>query len=329
MRVFVAGASGAVGAPLVTQLVRQGHEVTGTHRSATGAGRIQALGARSVRLDLLDGRAVRAAVLEAQPEAIIHQATALAGAGFSRRLDRTFALTNRLRTEGTDNLLAAAGEAGAGRFVAQSFASFRYAREGGWVKAESDPLDPAPAAGAQETNAAMRYLDEHVTAAGGIALRYGGFYGPGDDGLAGPVRKRQFPVIGNGQGVSSFIHLDDAAAATVLALQADGPAIYNIVDDEPAAMREWLPALAEVLGAGPPRHIPAWLARLIAGQAGVMMGTQARGASNARARRELGWTLRYPSWRQGFAAAYGSSAIDARAARARQGTLSDGGGTAR
>jgi nucleoside-diphosphate-sugar epimerase len=310
MRVFVAGASGAIGTPLVTQLVRQGHEVTGTHRSAAGAGRIQALGARPVLLDLLDTRAVRAAVLEDQPEAVIHQATALAGAGFSRRLDRTFALTNRLRTEGTGNLLAAAREAGAGRFVAQSFASFRYAREGGWVKTESDPLDPAPAAGAQETNAAMRYLDEHVTAAGGIALRYGGFYGAGDDGLAGPVRKRQFPVIGNGQGVSSFIHLDDAAAATVLALQADGPAIYNIVDDDPAAMGEWLPALAEILGAGPPRRIPAWLARLIAGEGGVMMGTQARGASNARAKRELGWTLRYPSWRQGFAAAYGSSAVD-------------------
>ena len=254
MRVFVAGASGAIGTPLVTQLVRQGHEVTGTHRSAAGGGRIQALGARPVLLDLLDARAVRAAVLEHQPEAIIHQATALAGAGFSRKLDRTFALTNRLRTEGTDNLLAAAGEAGTGRFVAQSFASFRYAREGGWVKTESDPLDPAPAAGAQETSAAMRYLDDHVTAAGGIALRYGGFYGPGDDGLAGPVRKRQFPVIGNGQGVSSFIHLDDAAAATVLALQVNGPAVYNIVDDEPAAMREWLPALAEILSAGRPAY---------------------------------------------------------------------------
>jgi 2-alkyl-3-oxoalkanoate reductase len=308
MRVFVAGASGAVGRPLVAQLVEQGHEVTGTHRSPASAGRIRALGARPVALDLLDGPAVRAAVLDARPDAIIHQATALAGAKFTRKLDRTFAPTNRLRTEGTDNLLAAARAAGVSRFIAQSFASFRYAREGGMVKTESDPLDPAPAAGARETNAAMRYLDERVTQAGGIALRYGGFYGPDDDGLAGPVRKRQFPVIGSGAGVSSFIHLDDAAAATILALGHDGPAIYNIVDDDPAPMRVWLPVLAEILGARPPRHAPAWVARLIAGEGGVLMGEQARGAANVRARHDLGWTPRYPSWRQGFAAAYGAAA---------------------
>ncbi|HEU5421680.1 MAG TPA: NAD(P)-dependent oxidoreductase [Streptosporangiaceae bacterium] len=308
MRVFVAGASGAIGTPLVAQLAGQGHEVTGTHRSPAGAGRIRALGARPVALNLLDAGAVRAAVLDARPDAIIHQATALGGAKFTRKLDRTFAPTNRLRTEGTDNLLAAAREAGVGRFIAQSFASLRYAREGGMVKTESDPLDPSPAAGARETNAAMRYLDERVTQAGGIALRYGGFYGPDDDGLAGPVRKRQFPVIGSGEGVSSFVHLDDAAAATILALDHDGPAIYNIVDDEPAPMRVWLPVLAEILGAKPPRHVPAWVARLFAGEGGVMMGTQSRGASNARARRELGWTPRYPSWRQGFAAAFGTAA---------------------
>jgi 2-alkyl-3-oxoalkanoate reductase len=224
---------------------------------------------------------------------------------FGRSLDRSFGPTNRLRTEGTDALLAAAREAGVRRFVAQSFASYRYAREGGPVKTEDDPLDPDPPAMARETNAAMRHLDEAVTNAGGIALRYGGFYGAANDGLVQPVRKRQFPVIGEGGGISSFIHLDDAAAATVLALDHDGAGLYNIVDDEPAPMSEWLPALAAALGAKPPRHVPLWLARLIAGQGMVMMASGSRGASNAKAKRELGWTLRYPSWRRGFAAAYG------------------------
>jgi 2-alkyl-3-oxoalkanoate reductase len=305
MRVFVAGATGAIGTRLVPQLIEHGHEVIGTYRSPGNAGRVRALGAEPVALDLLDARAVRQAVLEARPEAIVHQATALAGVRFGRSLDRSFGPTNRLRTEGTDALLAAAREAGVRRFVAQSFASYRYAREGGPVKAEDDPLDPDPPAMARETNAAMRHLDEAVTNAGGIALRYGGFYGAANDGLVRPVRKRQFPVIGEGGGISSFIHLDDAAAATVLALDRDGAGLYNIVDDEPAPMSEWLPALAAALGAKPPRHVPLWLARLIAGQGMVMMASGSRGASNAKAKRELGWTLRYPSWRHGFAAAYG------------------------
>jgi 2-alkyl-3-oxoalkanoate reductase len=305
MRVFVAGASGAIGRRLVHQLIDQGHQVTGTFHSPGNAERIRALGAEPVALDLLDARAVRKAVLEAGPGAIIHQATALADVRFSRSLDRSFAQTNRLRTEGTDALLAAAREAGVRRFVAQSFACYRYARAGGPVKTEDDPLDPAPAASARETNAAMRHLDEAVTAAGGIALRYGGFYGAASDGLLGPIRKRQFPVVGDGGGVSSFIYLDDAAAATVLALEHGGAGIYNIVDDEPAPVSEWLPVLAKVLGAQPPRHVPRWLARLVAGEGAVMMGTESRGAANAKAKRELGWTLRYPSWREGFAAAYG------------------------
>jgi 2-alkyl-3-oxoalkanoate reductase len=305
MRVFVAGASGAIGTRLVPQLIDRGHEVTGSFLSPGNAGRLRALGARPVALDLLDPAAVRQAVLEAGPEAIIHQATALANVRFSRKLDRSFGPTNRLRTEGTDALLAAAAEAGVRRFLAQSFASYRYAREGGPVKTEDDPLDPAPPAAARQTNAAMRHLDDAVTGAGGIALRYGGFYGAANDGLVGPVRKRRFPVIGGGDGVFSFIHLDDAAAATVLALDHDGPGIYNIVDDEPAPMREWLPVLASALGARPPRRIPGWLARLVAGE-GLAMMTEARGASNGKAKRELGWTLRYPSWRQGFAAAYRS-----------------------
>jgi 2-alkyl-3-oxoalkanoate reductase len=308
MRVFVAGASGAIGTRLVPQLIDRGYEVIGTSRSPGNAEGLRALGADQITLDLLDARAVRQAVLETEPDAIVHQATALADVRFSRNLDRTFAQTNRLRREGTDALLAAAREAGVPRFVAQSFANFRYAREGGPVKSEGDPLDPTPVETMRETSAAMSYLDQAVTDAGGIALRYGSFYGAADDGLLEPVRKRQFPIVGSGGGVSSFIHLDDAAAATVLALEHDGPVIYNIVDDEPAAVREWLPVLANALGAKPPRHFPVWLARLFAGEAGVMLGTEARGASNAKAKRELGWTLRYPTWRQGFAEVYSKPA---------------------
>jgi nucleoside-diphosphate-sugar epimerase len=305
MKVFVVGASGAIGSRLVPQLIERGHEVIGSARSPEKAERLRRLGAESVVLDALDDRAVREAVAAAQPDAIVHQATALADVKFSRNLDRSFVETNRLRTEGTDNLIAAAREAGVPRFVAQSGASYgRYAREGGPVKTEDDPLDPTPVDGMRETFAAIRYLDQAVTEAGGVVLRYGGFYGAANDGLLEPVRKRQFPIVGNGDGVFSWIHLDDAAAATVLALEHDGPAIYNIVDDEPAPVREWLPVLADALGAKPPRHVPVWLARLIAGEGAVMMGTEARGASNAKAKRELGWTLRYPSWRQGFAEVY-------------------------
>ena len=305
MRVFVAGASGAIGTVLVPQLVARGHEVTGTSKSPARADRVRALGAKAVTLDLLDARAVRQAVLDAQPEAIIHQATALANFRFGRNLDRSFAQTNRLRTEGTDALLAAAREAGVRRFIAQSFASYRYARVGGPVKTEDDPLDPSPAATARQTNAAMTHLDQAVTGAGGVALRYGGFYGGSNDGLAGPVRKRRLPIVGDGGAVSSFINLDDAAAATVLALDHDATGIYNITDDEPAPMRDWLPVLAAALGARPPRHVPRWLVRLFMGE-GLDMMTGSRGASNAKAKRELGWTLRYPSWREGFPAAYGS-----------------------
>jgi 2-alkyl-3-oxoalkanoate reductase len=308
MRVFVAGASGAIGTRLVPQLVDRGHEVIGTSRSAEKAERIRALGAVPVAVDLLDIAAVRRAVLEAAPEAIVHQATALADINFSRNFDRTFAMTNRLRTEGTDALLGAAREAGVERFVAQSFASYRTAREGGWVKTEDDPLDPAPPAKARQSWDAMNYLEEVVTDAGGIALRYGIFYGAANDGLIEPVRKRQYPIIGDGEGYASWIHLDDAAAATVLALEHDGPGIFNVVDDEPAPVREWLPVLAEALGAEPPRRFPRWLARLFAGDVAVVMGTEGRGASNAKAKRELGWEPRYPSWREGFPAAYASAA---------------------
>jgi nucleoside-diphosphate-sugar epimerase len=304
MRVFVAGASGAIGTRLVPQLQEAGHDVIGTYRSPEHGERVRALGAEAVALDLLDARGVREAVRAAAPDAIVHEATALADMRFSRNFDRSFAPTNRLRIEGTDALLAAAREEGVERFVAQSFASARYARVGGPVKTEDDPLDPTPVAAMRESEAAMRHVDEAVTEAGGIVLRYGGFYGADNDGLVGPVRKRQYPIVGDGGGIASFIHLDDAAAATVLALERGRPGLYNVVDDDPAPVREWLPVLARVLEAKPPRRFPRWLARLFAGDAAVMMGTESRGASNAKAKRELGWQLRYPSWRQGFAAAY-------------------------
>jgi nucleoside-diphosphate-sugar epimerase len=307
MRVFVTGASGAIGSRLVPQLLDRGHEVIGTFKSPGNDQRLRALGARPVRLDLLDPGAVRDAVLEAKPDAIFHQATALAGLRDFKHFDRSFAVTNRLRVEGTDALLAAAKEAGVRRFVAQSYASLLYARTGGPVKTEDDQLDLDPVPAMRETCAALRYLENAVLAAGGIALRYGSFYGAANDAAIDPVRKRQFPIVGDGGGVWSFIHLDDAATATVLALGRDGPAVYNIVDDEPAPVRDWLPVLAEALGAGRPRRVPVWLARLLAGDAGVVLGTESRGASNAKAKRELAWTLRYPSWRQGFFAAYAST----------------------
>jgi 2-alkyl-3-oxoalkanoate reductase len=307
MRVFVAGASGALGTRLVPQLIDRGHEVIGTSTSPQSAEHVRRLGAKTVKLDLLDPQAVRKAVLGAAPDAIVHQATALANAKFTRNLDKSFVVTNRLRTEGADALIATGREAGVSQFIAQSFASYRFARVGGPVKTEDDPLDPDPPATMRESAAAMTHLEDAVTAVGGIALRYGVFYGADNDGLVEPVRKRQFPVIGDGGGMISWIHLDDAAAATVLALEHDGPNIYAIVDDEPAPVREWLPVLAEALGAKPPRRFPRWLARLIAGEAAAMLGTEARGASNAKAKRELGWEPRYASWREGFPAVYASS----------------------
>jgi 2-alkyl-3-oxoalkanoate reductase len=309
MRVLVAGASGALGSRLVPQLIGAGHEVIGTHHSPASGELLRALGAAPVRLDLLDARAVRAAVLDSKPDAIIHEATALANVTFGRSLDKTFATTNRLRTEGTDALLAAAREAGVRRFVAQSFAPYLYARRGSLIKTEDDPVDETPPRGTERTFAAMTYLEQATTGFGGIALRYGGFYGAANDGLIEPVRKRRMPVIGSGDGIFPWLHLDDGAAATVLALEHSGPAIYNIVDDEPAPVREWLPVLAGALAAKPPRHVPAWLARLVAGAAAVELGTHARGAANAKAKRELGWTPRYASWRVGFPMAYGTITV--------------------
>jgi nucleoside-diphosphate-sugar epimerase len=304
MRVLVVGAGGAIGTRLVPQLRGRGHEVIGSSRSSGNAARLRALGAEPIVLDALDAAAVREAVVTARPDAIVYQATALSGLSDFKHFDRSFAQTNRLRTEGTDIILAAARESGVRRLVFQSYANHRYARVGGPVKTEDDPLDPAPAAVMRQAVAAMNHLDRAVTEAGGIALRYGNFYGAPDDELVAAVRARKFPIVGDGGGVWSHIHLEDAAAATVLALDHDGPAIYNIVDDEPAPIRVWLPELARVVGARPPQRFPRMMARLLAGEAAVVMATESRGASNARAKRALGWTLRYPSWRQGFAAAY-------------------------
>ncbi|MEV6279592.1 NAD(P)-dependent oxidoreductase [Nocardia sp. NPDC051832] len=308
MKVFVAGASGALGARLVPQLVTAGHQVVAMTRSASKQDGLRALGAHPVLADALEPDAVAQAIAAAAPEVIVHQLTALSGAPDLRHPDRYFATTNRLRTEGTDHLLAAGRAVGVRRFVAQSFAGWPYARTGGPVKSETDPLDPDPPAGLRTTLDALHYLEDAVTAfPGGVVLRYGGFYGPGtglsadpDAPMAATVRKRQFPLVGAGDGVWSFIHIDDAAAATVLAVERGTPGIYNIVDDDPAPVREWLPELAAALDAKPPLRLPRWLAKIAAGPAAVAMLTEVRGASNAKARAEFGWQPQYSSWRDGF-----------------------------
>jgi 2-alkyl-3-oxoalkanoate reductase len=315
MRVFVAGATGALGRQLVPELVAADHEVVAMTRTAAKQQALRAMGARPVVADALDPDAVARAVAEAEPEAIVHQLTALSGRLDLRHPDRFFALTNRLRTEGTDHLLAAGRAVGARRFVAQSYAGWPFARTGGPVKDETDPLDPDPPRALRATLAAIRHLEQAVTGIGwgeGLVLRYGGFYGPGTSlslepgaAMVEPIRRRQFPLIGDGGGVWSFVHIEDAAAATTAAIERGQPGIYQIVDDEPAPVRQWLPALAQALGAKPPRRLPRWLGRLIAGEAATVMMTEIRGAANAKAKRQLGWTLRYPSWRLGFAKGLG------------------------
>ena len=305
MRVFVAGAAGAIGRQLLPQLVAQGHQVTASTRSPAKAARLRELGAEPVVVDGLDAMAVGEAVARAEPEAVVHQMTSLAGGSSLRHFDRVFAVTNQLRTQGTDHLLAAAAAAGARRFIAQSYTGWPNIREGGPVKTEDDPLDPDPPAAQRESLAAIRYLERVVPAAApmqGIVLRYGSFYGPGaSDAFVALVRKRRLPVIGDGAGIWSFLHIRDAAAATVAALEHGRAGVYNVVDDEPARVAEWLPFLAQAAGAPPPRRVPVWLGRLAAGEVGVSVMTQIRGSSNARAKQELGWQPAWPSWRQGFA----------------------------
>jgi 2-alkyl-3-oxoalkanoate reductase len=310
MKVFVAGATGAIGRPLLPQLLAAGHEVSALTRSPEKAEDLLKAGVEPVVADALDRDAIVAAIVRAKPDVVVHELTAIDDLGDLRHFDRGFATTNRLRTEGTDNLLAGARAAGARRFVAQSFGGWPYAREGGMVKSESDPLDERPPSSISQTLAAIKHLERTVVTAAdgieGLVLRYGGFYGPGtsidaDDGQTTQmVKKRRFPIVGDGNGVWSLVHVEDAAAATVAAVERGEPGIYNVTDDEPAPVREWLPFFAETIGAKPPRRVPTWLGRLAAGELAVTMMTAIRGASNAKAKRELGWTPRYPSWREGF-----------------------------
>jgi nucleoside-diphosphate-sugar epimerase len=306
MRVFIAGATGAVGSRLVPLLVEAGHRVVGTSRSAARLGAVERAGATGVVMDPLDAASVRTAVLAAEPEAIVHELTALGGPMPDfRRFDEGFAPTNELRTRGTDHLLAAAAEVGGVRFIAQSFTGWPNERTGGLVKSEEDPLDPTPTRPSRQTLAAIRYVETVTADAGGLAPRYGGLYGPGQllgrgGQIVEMVRARRLPIVGGGAGVWSFCHIEDAASATAAALTRGGPGVYNIVDDEPAPVSEWLPDLARVLGAKPPMRVPAWLARPLLGEHGVAMMTTVRGSSNAKAKRELDWRPRYATWRRGF-----------------------------
>jgi nucleoside-diphosphate-sugar epimerase len=313
MKVFIAGGSGALGRRLITQLRAGGHQVVAMTRSQGKTAALEELGAQVAVADALHREAVIKAVMRAEPEVVIHQLTALTGVTDFKHFDREFALTNRLRTEGTDHLLEAARQAGARRFIAQSFGGWNYERTGDRVKREDDRFDPAPPAAQRRSLAAIRHLEAAVLSANGVeglALRYGGFYGPGtslarDGEMAELVRHRRLPIIGSGSGVWSFLHIDDAAGATVAAVNRGAPGVYNVADDQPMAVAEWLPTLARELGAKPPRRIPVWLGRLVAGEVVVSMMTQIRGISNAKAKHELGWSPRYPTCLEGFASGLG------------------------
>jgi nucleoside-diphosphate-sugar epimerase len=303
VRVFVAGGTGVVGRQLVPQLVARGHQVTATTTNPGRLGLLRDLGAEGVVMNGLDAASVGEAVATARPDVIVHQMTAIAGKPDFKHMDRWFATTIRLRTEGTDHLLAAAEATGVPHVVAQAYGSWNGERSGGWVKTEQDPLDPATGTAAAPGAAALNHLEDAVTRDGGAALRYGWLYGPGAmDDLVGPIRKRQFPIVGGGTGYCSWVHLEDAASATVLAVEQRAAGVFNIVDDEPAPVSQWLPYLAELAGAKPPVRVPRWLARIMAGEVAVTMMTEGRGFANAKARAELGWQPRYRSWRQGFRA---------------------------
>jgi nucleoside-diphosphate-sugar epimerase len=313
MKVFVAGASGAIGKSLVPQLIAAGYDVVAMTHSAKSSPQLRAMGAEPVVADALDRAAVARVMRETRPEIVIHELTALSGVKDFAHFDDEFALTNRLRTEGTDYLLEAARAVGVRRFIAQSFGNWDYARTGSAPKTEEDALDPNPPRNQTKSLEAIRYLESAVLGAEGmegIALRYGNLYGPGtnmarDGDIAAMVRKRMFPVIGDGAGVWSFIHVDDAASATVAAIQQGEPGVYNICDDEPAPVRAWLPEFARAIGAPPPLHIPVWFGRLMVGEVGVSLMTRIRGASNAKAKRELRWAPGYATWRLGFKSGLG------------------------
>lgn len=308
MKIFVAGATGAVGKPLVVRLLAGGYEVVALSRSPQHSDALRALGAEPAVADALDRAAIVEVVQRAAPDVIIHELTALTGVKNYKKFDEEFALTNRMRTEGADNLLAAAQAAGVRRVVAQSYGNWNYARTGTAPKTEDDPLDPNPPAHQRQSLAAIQYLEAAVMGTAGIdgiALRYGNLYGPGtgiarDGDIAASIRKRALPIIGDGAGVWSFIHVEDAASAAIAAIQHGAPSIYNIADDDPAPVSVWLPELARALGAKTPLRIPTWLGRMVVGDVGVSMMTQIRGASNAKAKRELAWSPCYATWREGF-----------------------------
>ena len=305
VRVFVAGGTGVLGQRLVPQLVARGHQVTATTTGPAKLDALTRLGADGVVMDGLDGVSVGEAVAKARPDVIVHQMTGIsrahAGEPDLKHFDRWSAPTIALRTQGTDHLLAAAEAAGVPHFVAQGYANWNGLRSGGWVKTEDEPLDLEAGTAAQTGMEALRHVEDAVTRAGGAVMRYGGLYGPGaTDDQVELIRRRQFPLVGRGTGYASWIHLDDAASATVLAVEQQARGVFNIVDDEPAPAREWLPYLAAAAGAKRPMRVPVWLARLLAGDVVVIMMTEGRGFSNAKAKRELGWQLRYPSWREGF-----------------------------
>ena len=311
MRVFVAGGTGTVGRRLVPQLVARGHTVVATTRTPRKLDDLRALGAEGVAVDGLDGGAVGSAVADARPDVIVHEMTALAGDPDIKHFDRWFATTNELRTKGTENLLAAAAATGVGRVVAQSYTGWTNVCSGAAIKTENDLLDPKPASAQRESMRAIATLERLVRTAplDGLVLRYGALYGPGaSEPLVELVRARRMPIVGSGRGVWSWVHVDDAAAATVAAVENGAPGIYNVVDDDPAPVAVWLPYLATTLGAKPPRRIPAWLGALAIGRAGVRWMTQSRGASNAKAKASLDWALRYPSWRDGFVGGLGDGA---------------------
>jgi nucleoside-diphosphate-sugar epimerase len=308
MKVLVAGATGGLGRSLVPQLIAAGHDVTGMTRSESGASSVRSFGADAVLADGLDADAVRAAVEKVRPEVVVHQMTALKGGIDFKHFDDSFAMTNRLRTEGTDNLLAASQAAGVRRFVVQSYAGWNLQHGGSATKTEADPPDPNPAPAQRQTMAAIKHLESAVLNADGIegvALRYASFYGPtGDIGKGGSmvemIQKRRLPLIGDGTGVWSFIHYDDAASATVKAVESDVTGVFQIADDDPAQAAVWLPEFARILGAKPPRHVPAWLGRLAVGDVGVAAFTEIRGADNTLAKQTFGWQPGYASWREGF-----------------------------
>lgn len=302
MRVLVVGATGAVGRQLVPQLLAVGHQVSATTRSPAKVDSLRTAGAEPMVLDGLDGAAVSNAVAMAEQQVIVYEATAIPANINLRKFEQTFAATDKLRTVGLDHLLAAASAHGVPRFIAQSYAGWPNVRTGGPVKTEDDPLDPEPPAAQRAALNAIRHLEDAVTAAGGLALRYGSLYGPGSSEIfVRLLKRRQVPIIGAGGGVWSFLHVTDAAAATVAAVQTGGPGVYNVVDDEPAAVAEWLPVAARAAGARPPLRVPAWIGRMAAGEAGLSMMTQIRGCSNAKAKAVLGWRPIWPTWREGFA----------------------------